>query len=278
MNKKYALCLYGKVGSAQTWKEGASDEIEVEADKVFPFWKENLLDHNDIDVFIHSWSDNQKKEIVQLYKPKDYIIENQRSFSVLYSLLKMFKNGGYRKPFLFFYNIWSSHPIEKQLFWKNRIKAARSRWYSTARSLELALNYENKYDLIISARIDLILKSKINLDTLKTEYFYAAHFNRTPVIGDKNESIDMSNKTHIEKKFSDLIFISNPTYIKSFLDIDKNFHSYSISPHSSSYEAVLRNCSKDQIKFYLYPWKDFETVKSFFYDWKIPIQKEIEQR
>ena len=55
--------------------------------------------------------------------------------------------------------------------------------------------------------------------------------------------------------------------IKSF--INENFNVYPINPHESSYEAITKKFGKEVVDFYLYPWIDFETGKTYFHDWKM---------
>ncbi len=42
------------------------------------FFKKNLKDFKDIDVYIHTWKDHDYKKAIKLYKPKDYIVEKQK--------------------------------------------------------------------------------------------------------------------------------------------------------------------------------------------------------
>ena len=43
-------------------------------------FKKNLLDKNNIDVFMHCWDTQFKDELVSLYKPKGYIFQKQINF------------------------------------------------------------------------------------------------------------------------------------------------------------------------------------------------------
>ena len=266
MTKKYALCLYGKVGSPKTWKDGINKQEDINYSKVFKYWKKNFLDLNDVDIFIHSWSFDQKKQLVELWKPTSFVIQKQKYFSSLRALFNMFRYGGYKKPLFFLYNIWNSYPKEKQYYWNQRIKAARSRWFSTHSSLSLALKHDTKYDFMVSARLDLVLNTPINLDELDASKFYSANFNNTPTL---EQTAQKTNTSHEEKKLSDLIFFSRPEYMKAFIDINENFYNYPISPHKAAYQAVLKYVPIDEIQFYLYPFIDFDTAKGFFYKWKM---------
>ncbi len=56
---KIALCFSGQARSF---------------DKGYDFYKQNLLDHYDVDVYIHSWKfDGERKLFLMLKTPKNYI-------------------------------------------------------------------------------------------------------------------------------------------------------------------------------------------------------------
>ena len=45
-------------------------------------YKKHILDKNDVDVFVHSWSTGMQDHILGAYEPKKYLIEEQKVFSV----------------------------------------------------------------------------------------------------------------------------------------------------------------------------------------------------
>ena len=57
---KIALCLSGQ---ARSFKQG------------YEYYKRNLLDHHDVDVFIHTWETEGLEELRQLYKPVKMVVE-----------------------------------------------------------------------------------------------------------------------------------------------------------------------------------------------------------
>ena len=59
---KIALCLSGE---ARAFEKG------------FEFHKRNLLDHFDVDVYIHTWNLPNENHLLDLYKPKAYKFENK---------------------------------------------------------------------------------------------------------------------------------------------------------------------------------------------------------
>ena len=60
---KIALCFSGQVRSFE---------------KGYDYYKRNLLDHYDVDVYIHGWKmPNGEKALLQLFNPKDYLFEDK---------------------------------------------------------------------------------------------------------------------------------------------------------------------------------------------------------
>ena len=59
---KIALCFCGQ---ARSFESG------------YEYYKRNLLDHYDVDVYIHSWKFPESNKLLQLYKPKDYLFEDK---------------------------------------------------------------------------------------------------------------------------------------------------------------------------------------------------------
>jgi hypothetical protein len=58
---KIALCLSGQARSFQ---------------KGYEYHKKNLLDHYDVDVFIHAWDFEDIEEYAKLYNPVAFMVEN----------------------------------------------------------------------------------------------------------------------------------------------------------------------------------------------------------
>lgn len=144
---KVALCLHGLVGSIK----GKNGDLKGGSDKVLELsYKhnlENILGQN-VDVFIHSWSTELENEIVNLYKPKKYLIEPQIEFEI-----PSFIKANHRRAF-----------------------AHLSRWYSYSEAVKLKADYEKvndfKYDLVLVQRFDLCWNVAIPYIELDTEVLY----------------------------------------------------------------------------------------------------------
>tara|TARA_Y100001963_G_C6713000_1_gene415193 strand:+ start:415 stop:1158 length:744 start_codon:yes stop_codon:yes gene_type:complete len=136
---KIALCISGQ---PRFYKKGYKD------------LKKYYLDKYNIDVFIHTWKDNIYKgtpffegddknkiykynenmysDLVKLYKPESFLIDNQIQF------VSQDTTG---------------------TMWRQSIQNSLSMWYSIYKVNELKLNYEKinnfKYDYVIRTRTDL---------------------------------------------------------------------------------------------------------------------------
>lgn len=150
---RVAFCLYGLIGGIKS-KSGesiASSEDVLEIG--YKHYKEHIFDKNpNVDVFIHTWSVDLKKQINKLYRPKKVIFQKQIKFKV-----PNYAAGEYQR---------------KQNHY--------SRWYSTKKVIELKRQYEIKnkfrYDIVILTRFDIALQKNFEFDRFNPKYFYAANW------------------------------------------------------------------------------------------------------
>jgi hypothetical protein len=133
-----AICIYGVVGGAKD-KAYAGDSKAV-LEMGHKYYKENVLDVNDdVDIYIHSWSTNMREQILELYKPTNYIIEKQKIFHK-----------------------------------DKRTQNHYSRWYSSMKTVELA--QEKEYDFIFLTRFDIAWQTHLLFNELKKDKFYVANW------------------------------------------------------------------------------------------------------
>ena len=136
---KIALCLSGVVGSNQRWGKGYDLDYSIG----YQHLKNAVIDNN-VDVFIHSWSQEHEEGLCKLYNPVNSIFEKQVDFK----------------------------------FTNPKSFAIMSQGYTRKTAVRLALNHaiENdfEYDFIIVTRFDLAWFKQINFNELDTSKIYAA--------------------------------------------------------------------------------------------------------
>ena len=77
MNRRVALCLSGIVGGTKG-PDGYGDLVDMKT--IYNQYNKHILNKNNVDVFIHSWSVDAEDEITNLYKPKSKSFEKQIDF------------------------------------------------------------------------------------------------------------------------------------------------------------------------------------------------------
>jgi len=202
---KIALCLHGLTGGSKG-KDGQGAPLDLETP--FDSFQNHLLNKNDIDVFIHSWSTDQEKDLNQLYNPKLSTFESQINFDP-----------------------------------EHRKHIIKSRWYSAKKSIELKSTYETqhsiKYDIVMLCRLDLIWFNDIMFNDYIPYNFYVSHWNHNGP--NKVGPYDKSN-LNINSGFLDFWFFSNSEYMNQFSllydNIDTLLKNTSLSSHLLSYSFI----------------------------------------
>jgi len=225
---KTALCLFGIVGGKQG-KDGKGGNVDYLI--AYNHYKKHILSKNDVDVFIHTWSCDLKKELKETYQPKKSIFEKQKRFA-----------------------------------WFNKYKhRAWSRWYSSKKTLELKKEYEKEnnfvYDWVMVSRLDLAFFTDVIFDKYDSNYFYASHWNDVPNLKEGRTKANKENH-HQGKGFMDLWFFSNSKMMDEFSTLYDKRKNYDINPHLASMQHV--NTFTDKIKYVFYRWGDHEIVRRKF--------------
>ena len=70
---KIAICFYG-LHPDETWISTTGQGKEKKKDRCLEFWKKNVFDINDCDIFMHSFSTLHDKLLE--YEPKKYLFED----------------------------------------------------------------------------------------------------------------------------------------------------------------------------------------------------------
>ena len=139
---KVALCFSGQ---ARFIKEGSY------------YFSKNLVGYDDVDVFIHSWEDNQHNEILKCYSPENCIIEPQK-YDIVFG-----QDGLTEMEFVHY-----------------------SMFYSIMKSDELRLEYEKRnnfvYDCVIRSRFDVALLDKLNVLDYDLSFINSPDMCRNPKV------------------------------------------------------------------------------------------------
>lgn len=147
---KTAICLFGLAGGVND-KEGG---LPVDFKLSYKSIKKHILDKNNCDVFIHSWSINYKDEIEKLYNPKNSYFQPQIAF---------------HKP-NFIYNFLSTEP--------KRLNNINSRWFSSWFANSLKKFYEGAngftYDCVFTTRFDVSYCTDVKFNKFDLNKFYSA--------------------------------------------------------------------------------------------------------
>jgi len=165
---KIALCFYGlaaglgdKAQDKHMRKVGkhCPDGIPVNWKAGYPGIKKHILDVNDVDVFMHTWSTQAHKELEATYQPKRIVTEKQRWFFP--KLKKIDKSTGTLV---------------------SRQQVAYSRWYSQKRALQLKHEYEVannfQYDFVMVIRYDIGWRSNLDFSQFDQSKFYVSNWCR----------------------------------------------------------------------------------------------------
>lgn len=234
---KNALCMYGLLGGTLD-KRGKGKVVDFE--KCFKSIKENILDINNADIFIHSWSVDHKEDILRLYKPLQYIIEPQLHFD--YDISKFPLIDGPDKL--------------SNSTWGNL--ANTSHWYSVMKSVDLKKKYEvntgSKYRCVMLCRFDIMFFNSILFGELDDNYLYASNYNH------KNE--EKFNFGPVDGRYEDLWFIGGTEKIDKLSEFYFHHKNYKASPHKSLWKYVSTYEDPKKITKYLF-WRgrDYELYR-----------------
>lgn len=227
---RVAFCLVGIVGSVQgkyglDGTTNSTKGLPVDFRIGHHFHKKHIFDNNKVDVFIHSWSKEFESQIVDLYQPKKYIIEEQINF---------------KQP-------------------THRMNSVMSRWYSTAMSVNLKKLYEEennfKYDMVMLYRFDHILKRNLVFSEYNPELFYIAH---------RDDCTESACRCEITKRYYDVWFFSKSSNIDKFASLYENFGDSFGSPHEDCVKQINRVGLSDKVRHTFFARKDCDAVRSIF--------------
>lgn len=234
-----AICFAGKTGGSkgQNNKGGF-----VDLDLVYSYYKKNVINGNNCDIFIHNWDPETKEKFNGLFKPKASIFEEQIDFhdkAIKHHQIRYWMaEYGNTKNLLRKLKI----KIDKRLEIKiNYAEKVISRYYSILKSVELMKNYELKnnfkYDIVILTRPDHIFLNSLKFEQFSPLKFYVSNWNRKPVIDSYgNTLLNLRNDG-----VSDAWFISSSDNIDCFSKLLHHYLDYDVlNAHFMAFQHIMK--------------------------------------
>ena len=164
---RIAILMHGASGNADKYGTGASLPVELS----HKHFQEKIVDVNkdaQIDVFMHSWSPQDREQLVDLYKPLGEYFEPQIIFDFEYIVGDPNGPGGE-------INKW--HDGKFKGLDNLRFHALFSRWYSAKIVNELRLAHQAKngfvYDYVMLTRYDLAYIEDFDFSKFEKSKIYA---------------------------------------------------------------------------------------------------------
>ena len=207
-------------------------------DYSYEHYLKHIIEKNDVDVFVHSWSTEIEDKIKNLFEPKKYIIEKQRDFPTSNQV-----GGEYAKnEEELGEKILNGEDVSKVVNSYNRPKNLKqqnySQWYSRMKSIHLKKEYEEennfKYDYVMMSRFDCLFFTDVIFEDFDKDSFYASlntdtlvdgaptKYNTALVYKKTPERITFSNRNYHSDGMIDFWFFSNSENMDKFGEL---FHS-----------------------------------------------------
>jgi len=214
---KIAVCLYGLAGGEIDTDKGIQPVLLSDS---FNNYQEVLFKGLDVDFFLHSWSEEHKDELLQLYQPKKYLIEPQIDFSK-YSLsdYSLEHINTYKK-------IFAEEEDVKEYLSSTYIFNSHSRWCSTFKTVGLMKEYADQnnifYDWVFQVRMDLFFREAFPFEILNPMKIYTC----------PRFTIDA------DITLNDAWFLSNMDNALKISTLYENILDYSIWTHAASRQHI----------------------------------------
>ena len=219
---KIALCLFGIVGNMDKHGLGVPVDFRIG----HHFHKKHILDHNDVDVFIHSWSVEHADKLINLYEPEKAVFEEQINFK------------------------------QDNL----RANSIKSRWYSTKAVVELKSMYERehgfKYDFVMIYRFDCMFWVDLRFATFDPTCFYASH---------RDDCFFGQCNCERMMRFEDMWFFGTSADINKFASLYDYWEQYGIrDPHSECVHHIYQMGLNERLRHVFYEKQDHGTIRTLF--------------
>ena len=129
---RIALCLHGLFNLIE---DSTSKGVDG-----YDYINENIINKNDVDVYIHSWDVDKKNQIINLYNPINFKFEQQKDFS----------------------NLINERGLNSLISTPRSPQNVLSHFYSISEVFKLLYENNKKYDIVLKSRFDL---GRINRNT-----------------------------------------------------------------------------------------------------------------
>ena len=169
---KIALCFTGQARSFQ---------------KGFEYYKKNLLDHFDVDVYIHTWQFDGEKELENLYKPLRMLTEETLVVDADTKYTNTPNSQKYPPRFTY------------------------SALYSINECRMLMMSSGIEYDWVIKTRTDYALNVQIPFEQLDNTKLYIPNCRMVPERDFGNDQFAFSSQSNMDK------------YMSTFQNMDKYY-------------------------------------------------------
>ena len=267
---KIALCLYGVVGGTTGKADYAQSSLDI-LKLGYQKYKESLLDHYDVDIYLHTWSKELEKEILELYKPKKHLIEEQEVFDI-----PSYVSG--------------DDPEQPK-----RRQGCYSRWRSTQKVLNLKDSSGEKYDFTFVTRFDVAFENKIDFESLEKGKLYLSNwwsvsYKGSPDIFEDGRGIYYEKESEInedeltfygrgypykDEGFMDLWMIGSDETISIFNNLFDNINQYQkeggfprISNHLLLLYHIYKSDLLNQVTLISNPLKDHAIIRYKYFGCK----------
>lgn len=241
---------------------------------------EKIKGYSNLDAFIHLWSNETNKDLLESFKPKKFLFETQKNFGndalLLMEPLSKIKNLYYSDYYNSQTGKWSwdlnKKPISDRIFYgksinkeiKNDKEYAKnvhdfgfgllSQFYSRLLSNEFKNFYQLQnnvtYDLVIRARLDTYIENEIDLTKLdknKLTTFYSPRFYNN--IWAINDLFAISNSENMDV-YCSLYFHLHQTLLDAFNNEKFNYlcHESLLLQHLTNQNVQLDFIRNNKIK------------------------------
>ena len=240
---RVALCLSGLAGGKN---DIGRDSGGIEHS--FPNFSKHILEKNDVDVFVHSWSTQIEDKILNLLEPKKYIIEKQIKFTESKQV-----GGELRDEHEMGEEIMKGNNPGKVISGYNPPKNLKqqnySQWYSRMKSVELKKEYEEennfKYDFVMMCRFDVMFFTDIIFENFDNKYFYTSKntvefvdgsktkFNAALIYKESPDRVTFGENDWKTKGMMDFWFFSNSECMDKFTNLFNRLNEYNKNHNES---------------------------------------------